>query len=74
MKQEQREIERSAREAWKWQNPTELSSRFLRRRQLTIANKAACCTPSTTAKDMTGQGVKQVLQWIQGDGMFPSYT
>jgi len=46
MKQEQREIERSAREAWKWQNPTELSSRFLRRRQLTIANKAACCPPS----------------------------
>ncbi|CAG7643526.1 hypothetical protein PAECIP111802_03038 [Paenibacillus allorhizosphaerae] len=46
MKQQQLEIERSAREAWKWKMPKELSNRFLWRRQLTIANTTACCTPS----------------------------
>jgi uncharacterized PurR-regulated membrane protein YhhQ (DUF165 family) len=29
---------------------------------------------STTAKDISEQEVKQVLQWVQGDGMFPSRT
>lgn len=45
LKQQQLEIERSAREAWKWKNTEErLLKKFHWKRQPT--NTLACCSPS----------------------------
>jgi|GEM_PF-3507586 len=45
LKQQQLEIERSAREAWKWKEPKEgVLNQLLWRRQPT--NTIACCAPS----------------------------
>ncbi|MCZ8515318.1 hypothetical protein O9H85_23480 [Paenibacillus filicis] len=44
MRQQQAEIERSAREAWKWSEATQKQSgRFFWRRQITTATQTVCC-------------------------------
>ncbi|MFS0726323.1 hypothetical protein [Paenibacillus sp. 1P07SE] len=45
MKQRQREIERSAREAWKWSAAMQKhSGRFFSRQQIIRATPTACCS------------------------------
>lgn len=47
MRQRQMEIERSAREAWKWSDAMQKQSgRFFSRRQIIRATPTACCTTS----------------------------
>ncbi|WP_179281536.1 hypothetical protein [Paenibacillus sp. VTT E-133280] len=47
MKQHQREIERSAREAWKWSEAMpKQSARFFNRRPIIRATPTTCCAAS----------------------------